>query len=120
MFKTIPLGKLIASPRNVRRHCDPTADAELKASILAQGLLQNLIVRPTTKGRFEVDAGERRRRAMVALLNDKLLARDHAVRGPLALNYEQPADRSNGAKSPVLVPPANQGAVQWLTITRPR
>ena len=35
MFQTIPLGKLVASPRNVRRHGDPAADAELKASIAA-------------------------------------------------------------------------------------
>ena len=33
MFQTIPLNKLVSSPRNVRRHGDPTADAELKASI---------------------------------------------------------------------------------------
>jgi ParB family chromosome partitioning protein len=79
MFKTIPLSKLIESPRNVRRHSDPAADVELKASIAAHGLLQNLIVRPTTKGRFEVDAGGRRRRAMQALANEKLLPRDHEV-----------------------------------------
>jgi hypothetical protein len=46
---------------------DPAADAELKASIAARGLLQNLIVRPGAKGKFEVEAGERRRRAMLAL-----------------------------------------------------
>ena len=39
MIKSIPLNKLVQSPRNVRRHCDPTADAELKASIAARGLL---------------------------------------------------------------------------------
>lgn len=79
MIKTIPLNKLVRSPRNVRRHSDPAADAELKASIEARGLLQNLIVRPAAKGKFEVDAGERRRRAMLALADEKLLARDHEV-----------------------------------------
>ena len=64
MIKSIPLNKLVQSPRNVRRHSDPAADAELKASIAAHGLLQNLIVRPAGKGKFEVEAGERRRRAM--------------------------------------------------------
>ncbi|HPB23675.1 MAG TPA: ParB N-terminal domain-containing protein, partial [Novosphingobium sp.] len=44
MIKSIPLNKLVQSPRNVRRHGDPAADAELKASIAAHGLLQNLIV----------------------------------------------------------------------------
>ena len=79
MFKTIPLNKLIASPRNVRKHGDPVADAELKASIAARGLLQNLIVTPAAKGKFEVDAGERRRRMMCALADDKILPRDHPV-----------------------------------------
>jgi ParB family chromosome partitioning protein len=79
MIKSIPLNKLVQSPRNVRRHSDPAADAELKASISACGLLQNLIVRPAAKGKFEVEAGERRRQAMLALAEEKLLARDHEV-----------------------------------------
>jgi ParB family chromosome partitioning protein len=79
MIKSIPLNKLVQSPRNVRRHSDPAADTELKASISAHGLLQNLIVRPAAKGKFEVEAGERRRRAMLALTDEKILARDHEV-----------------------------------------
>lgn len=79
MIKTIPLNKLVQSPRNVRRHGDPAADVELKASIAALGLLQNLIVRPAAKGKFEVEAGERRRRAMLALVEDKVLPKDHEV-----------------------------------------
>lgn len=79
MIKTIPLNKLVPSPRNVRRHNDPAADAELKASIAARGLLQNLIVRPGAKGKFEVEAGERRRKAMLALADDKVLPKDHEV-----------------------------------------
>ena len=31
MIKAIPLNKLVQSPRNVRRHSDTAADAELKA-----------------------------------------------------------------------------------------
>jgi ParB family chromosome partitioning protein len=79
MIKSIPMNKLVQSPRNVRRHSDPAADAELKASIAAHGLLQNLIVLPAAKGKFEVEAGERRRRAMLALADEKILARDHEV-----------------------------------------
>lgn len=79
MFQTIPLNKLVASPRNVRRHTDAASDAELKASIAAHGLLQNLVVRAGPKGKFEVEAGERRRRAMLALAEDKVLPRDHQV-----------------------------------------
>jgi ParB family chromosome partitioning protein len=77
MFQTIPLNKLVSSPRNVRRHGDPTADAELKASIAAHGLLQNLVVRAGAKGKFETR--ERRRRAMLALAEDKVLPRDHQI-----------------------------------------
>ncbi|HCL65241.1 MAG TPA: chromosome partitioning protein ParB [Rhizobium sp.] len=79
MIKSIPLNKLVQSPRNVRRHGDSAADAELKASIAAHGLLQNLIVRPAAKGKFEVEAGERRRRAMLALTDEKIISRDHEV-----------------------------------------
>jgi ParB family chromosome partitioning protein len=79
MIETIPLNKLVASTRNVRKHADPAADAELKASIASHGLLQNLIVRPGAKGRYGVEAGERRRRAMVALADDKVLPKAHPV-----------------------------------------
>lgn len=79
MIKSIPLNKLVQSPRNVRRHGDPAADAELKASIAAHGLLQNLIVRPAARGKFEVEAGERRRKAMLVLADDKILPKDHEV-----------------------------------------
>ena len=57
MIKMIPLNKLVPSPRNVRRHSDASADAELKAGIAARGLLQNLVVRPAARGKFEVEAG---------------------------------------------------------------
>ena len=49
MIKSIPLNKLVASPRNVRRSGDAQADAELKADIEARGLLQNLVVTSITK-----------------------------------------------------------------------
>jgi len=75
MIKSIPLNKLVASPRNVRKRSDPVADAELKASVAAHGLLQNLVVREGKKGQYEVEAGERRRKALLALAADKHLSR---------------------------------------------
>lgn len=75
MIKSIPLNKLVASPRNVRKRSDPVADAELKASVAAHGLLQNLVVREGKKGQYEVEAGERRRKALLGLAEDKHLAR---------------------------------------------
>jgi ParB family chromosome partitioning protein len=79
MIKSIPLNKLVQSPRNVRRHADPAADAELKASVAEYGVLQNLVVRAAPRGKFEVEAGERRRRALLALVDDKTLDKDHEV-----------------------------------------
>lgn len=75
MIKSIPLNKLVASPRNVRKRSDPVADAELKASVAAHGLLQNLVVREGKKGQYEVEAGERRRKALLGLAEDKHLSR---------------------------------------------
>lgn len=79
MIRTILLNKLIAPSRNVRRSPDTAADEELKASIAAHGLLQNLMVTPCARGRFEVVAGERRRRAMLALEDDNVMPREHPV-----------------------------------------
>jgi ParB family transcriptional regulator, chromosome partitioning protein len=81
MIKTIPLNKIVASPRNVRRRTDEQADLELKADIEAHGLLQNLVVTSLRKpkGCFAVEAGERRRRALQALAEEGRLPEDHEV-----------------------------------------
>ncbi|PSJ42225.1 ParB/RepB/Spo0J family partition protein [Allosphingosinicella deserti] len=81
MIRTIPLNKLLASTRNVRRRGDAQADAQLKADIEARGLLQNLVVTPVAKprGRFAVEAGERRRRALQALADEGKLDQAHGV-----------------------------------------
>jgi len=81
MIKTIPLNKLVPSPRNVRRSSDAQADLELKADIQARGLLQNLVVTGVLKpkGCFAVEAGERRRQALVALAAEGKLPKSHGV-----------------------------------------
>jgi ParB family chromosome partitioning protein len=81
MIRTIPLDKLVRSERNVRRRSDPQADLELKADIAARGLLQNLVVTSVRKprGRFAVEAGERRRRALQSLAEDGALPGDLGV-----------------------------------------
>ncbi|OYW46422.1 MAG: hypothetical protein B7Z08_01045 [Sphingomonadales bacterium 32-68-7] len=78
MITTIPLSKLVSSPRNVRRHSDAQADAELKADIEARGLLQNLVVTGVRKpkGCYAVEAGERRRRALQSLADEGKLSPD--------------------------------------------
>jgi ParB family chromosome partitioning protein len=81
MIRTIPLDKLMPSPRNVRRTTDEQADLQLKADIEARGLLQNLVVAPAKKpkGRFTVEAGGRRFRALASLAEEGKLVPDHEV-----------------------------------------
>ena len=81
MIRTIPLNKLVPSPRNVRRRTDEQADLELKADIEARGLLQNLVVTAAGKPRgcFAVEAGERRRRALQSLADEGNLAKNFEV-----------------------------------------
>ncbi len=81
MIKTIPLSRLITSPRNVRRSSNEQADLQLKADIEARGLLQNLVVAPARKprGSFAVEAGGRRLRALKALVGESKLEASHEV-----------------------------------------
>jgi ParB family chromosome partitioning protein len=79
MFQSIPLKKLAPSPRNVRKTSDAAADAQLKSDIAARGLLQNLVVRKASRGKFEVEAGGRRLAALQALAEEGVLASGHEV-----------------------------------------
>lgn len=76
----IELNKLDADPKNVRKTYSTESIAALAASIKANGVLQNLVVRTADKkGRFFVTAGERRRRALVLLLEQGEIQKNHAV-----------------------------------------
>jgi ParB family chromosome partitioning protein len=81
MIRTIPLNKLVPSPRNVRRTADEQADLQLKADIDARGLLQNLVVTAAAKprGSFAVEAGGRRLRALQRLAEDGRLDKAHEI-----------------------------------------
>lgn len=61
---TVPLGKLIPDPKNVRRYQSEAGIDDLCAMIVAEDLLQNLAIRPAPKGKFYVTAGARRLRAL--------------------------------------------------------
>ena len=92
-IRSIPLNRLELAPENVRKTpADPAALAELKASIAAHGLLENLIVRIEGPGhdpgsgpeqahvdRCAVVAGGRRLAAMKALAEEGILNADHPV-----------------------------------------
>ena len=81
MIQSIPLKKLVPSPRNVRKSSDVLADLQLRADIAARGLLQNLVVRKGKRGKFEVEAGGRRLAALQALAEDGALPENHEVNG---------------------------------------
>lgn len=74
----LPTARLVASDLNPRKTFDEGATAELADSIAAQGLLQNLVVRPlpAKRGRatHEVVAGGRRLRALQLLVKQKRMA----------------------------------------------
>ena len=84
-IRDIPLSRLELSSDNVRKTpADASAFTELKASIAAHGLLENLIARymgpsPDGIGRYAVIAGGRRLAAMQALAAEGGLDEDHPV-----------------------------------------
>ena len=105
LIREIPLSRLALAPENVRKTPpDPQADAELKASIAALGLLENLVVRtddsdgdpgtgepapprePGGQGgaeRYAVVAGGQRLTAMQVLVDDGVLDPHHPVPCPV-------------------------------------
>ena len=82
VIRSIPLDRLERSPANVRKTAaGEGAFAELKASIAAHGLLENLVVRSTGSGteRFAVIAGARRLAALNDLAREGNVPGDHPV-----------------------------------------
>jgi len=59
----VTLSALVPGRYQPRMHMDETALAALADSIRAQGVIQPILVRPGSDGRFEIIAGERRWRA---------------------------------------------------------
>ena len=59
----LPVGSILANARQPRRRLDPEGIAELAESVRAQGIVQPVVVRPLSDGRYELIAGERRWRA---------------------------------------------------------
>lgn len=76
---SIPLNKLDTDPKNVRKTYTPEGVESLAASILANGVVQNIVVRKAPKGRYFVTAGGRRRAALLLLAERGQIAADYAV-----------------------------------------
>ena len=68
------------SPLNPRKHFDDAKIEELAASIATEGVLQNLIARPSADGRYEIVAGESRWRAVKLLIETSRVAADIPLR----------------------------------------
>lgn len=104
MNQPVPLNKLILSPRNVRKTNGDDDIESLADSIASKGLLQNLVVSESVDhpGKYEVDAGGRRLRALQLLASQKRVAknmpvpvqiipRDDALEASLAENLQKVA-----------------------------
>ena len=91
-IRDIPLCRLALAPENVRKTPpDEAAEAQLRASIAAIDLLENLVVRPDEPDadgieRFAVVAGGRRLAALKALAENGTLHADHPVPCKIAQN----------------------------------
>ena len=115
IIRSIPLDQLEISTANVRKtDAGEAAHAELKASIAAHGIIENLNVRqlgPDNQGkpRFAVIAGGRRLAALTALANEGVLAEDHPVPCRIVTNGVDDAEISL-AENIIRVPmhPADQ------------
>ncbi len=62
-YREVPLDLIRPNPRQPRRRFDPETLETLAESIAEAGVVQPLILRPLTDGRYELIAGERRWRA---------------------------------------------------------
>jgi ParB family chromosome partitioning protein len=79
-LRMIPVDQLELSPLNVRKvAASATDDAELLASIRENGIKQNLVVHALLDGKFAVDAGGRRLKALKQLASDGIIPNDHPV-----------------------------------------
>lgn len=75
----IAITQLDRSPLNARKTDTRAGLEEMKASLLAHGLMQNLVVIPAKKGRFHVVAGGRRLDALRELLSEGKLPEGYEV-----------------------------------------
>ena len=100
VIRCIALHFLVPSPENARKTpAEGAAFAQLKASIAAHGLLENLLVRPQPPKadgeiRYEVIAGGRRLAALQALADEGAIAPDRPVPCHVVTNQDNAAELS--------------------------
>jgi len=79
MQQTVPLSSLVQSKANRRKTYKPGSIEGLALSMATDGQLQQLVVKCRRGDKFEVLAGERRRRALKLREERGEIAADHAV-----------------------------------------
>jgi ParB family chromosome partitioning protein len=86
-LKNIPVDRLERSRRRPRRAIDGIALKKLAESVIAEGIIQPLLVRKLSRGRFEIIAGERRWHAarMAGLKRVPTIVRDASDLAAFAL-----------------------------------
>ena len=110
--RTIPLDKLVLSPTNVRKTPPSAAEeAELKASIRARGLKQNLVVHPASLDQNDVHAvvaGGRRLKALQELAAGGVIPADFKV--PCLIEAEDEALETSLMENTIrpAMPPADE------------
>jgi ParB family chromosome partitioning protein len=79
-LRHVPPAQILPNPDQPRRRFDPESISALAESLRSAGVVQPLIVRPLSDGRFEIIAGERRWRAATeaGLETVPVLLRDEA------------------------------------------
>ena len=94
---TLPVARIRPGRYQPRTRMDQEALAELAASILSQGLMQPVLVRPVDRDRYELIAGERRWRAaqMAGLQEIPALVREVADEAALAMSLIENIQREN-------------------------
>ncbi len=77
----VPASRLIVDPKNVRKKRSAAFQSEMKASVAAKGILQNLIGRPIPrkKGWYYVSAGGSRLEAVNSNIADGVFDADYGV-----------------------------------------
>jgi len=97
MLATLAIDALQPGRYQPRTRIDPEALAELADSIKAQGVMQPILVRPLTAGRYEIVAGERRWRAarMAGLTTVPALVREVPDRHALAMSLIENIQRED-------------------------
>lgn len=77
----VPASRLLIDPRNVRKARSTAFQAQMKASVAAKGIIQNLVGRPVPrrKGWYYVSAGGSRLDAVNANITEGIFAADYPV-----------------------------------------